>query len=240
MQAVILAGGKGTRLAPYTLVFPKPMLPVGGQPIIETIVRQLAYFGFDEIVISLGYLGEMIKLFFLDKTKIPAGVRIRYVEEQRQLGTAGAIGIIDGLEEDFLAINGDILTTLNFKDFYDFHLGKKALLSIAVGVKQITLPLGILELNGTDQISKFTEKPTYEFLDNIGVYMYNKATRKYIPHNERLDLNILVERMLSNAENVCGYRSSDPYYWIDIGQHGDYERANEEFEKRRKDFDRGE
>jgi NDP-mannose synthase len=236
VQAVIFAGGKGTRLEPYTLVYPKPMLPVGGSPIIETIIRQLAYYGFDEIIVSLGYLGGMIRLYFAETSRIPAGVAIRYVEESEPLGTAGAIGIIDGLADNFLAINGDILTTLNYRDFFDFHVRKNATFSIAVGVKSVSLPLGILELDGDDRVTKFTEKPTFEYLDNIGIYVYNRRVTRYIQRGQRLDLNILVDRVLGNGESICGFRSSDPYYWIDIGHHADFETANLEFEKRRADF----
>ena len=121
MQAIVLAGGKGTRLSPYTLVFPKPMLPVGGQPIIQTIVRQLAYFGFDDVVISLGYLGELIELYFKDKSNIPSGVNIRFVTEEKPLGTSGAISLVDNLDDDFLVINGDILTTLDFGKMFEYH-----------------------------------------------------------------------------------------------------------------------
>ncbi|HSA30238.1 MAG TPA: sugar phosphate nucleotidyltransferase [Candidatus Omnitrophota bacterium] len=236
MQAVILAGGQGTRLAPYTLVFPKPMLPVGGQPIIETIIQQLAYYNFKDVVICLGYLGNLIEVYLKNDSRVPKDVNIRYVLESKPLGTAGALSLIDGLEDDFLVINGDILTTLNFQDFFLFHKQKKSSLSIAAGQKKIKMSLGILEIDGQDRVKEFIEKPTYTFQDNMGVYIYNRRALQYIPQNERLDFNILVEKMIQDGEDIFAYRSEDPYFWIDIGQHADFESANQEFEKRRNEF----
>lgn len=236
MQAVILAGGKGTRLSPYTLVFPKPMLPVGGHPIIETIIRQLAMHGFKDIIISLGYLGDLIQTYFKDKSKIPAGVNLKYVNEDKPLGTAGALSLINGLEEDFLVINGDVLTTLNFADIYRFHRKKKSSLTVAVGEKKIKISLGILSLDENSKIIGFNEKPTFTFKDNMGVYVYNKAVLSYLKKNTRLDLNILIEKMIARQDSVYGYISRESYYWIDIGQHADFEQANIEFAKRKKIF----
>ncbi len=236
MQAVILAGGKGTRLAPYTVVFPKPMLPVGGQPIIETIIQQLSYYNFKEIIICLGYLGDLIEVYLKSDSRIPKDVHIRYVTEQNPLGTAGALSLIDGLDEDFLVINGDILTTLNFEDFFVFHKKKKAALSIAAGQKEIKMNLGILEINEDGRVEEFIEKPTYTFQDNMGVYIYNRRALGYIQQNKRLDFNILVGEMIQTGEDIFAYKSQDPYFWIDIGQHADFERANEEFSKRKNEF----
>jgi NDP-mannose synthase len=236
MQAVILAGGKGTRLAPYTLVFPKPMLPVGGQPIIETIITQLAHHGFKDIVISLGYLGDLIKLYFNDRTKVPSGVSLRYVYEDKPLGTAGALSLIEGLEENFLVINGDILTTLNYENFFNFHVDKKASLSVAVGEKKVKMSLGIVTIDNDLRIMGFNEKPTFSFTDNIGIYIYNKKTLSYIKKNQHLDLNILIEKMIEKKDPVYAYMSQENYFWIDIGQHADFEHANREFETRRNEF----
>lgn len=236
MQAIILAGGKGTRLSPYTLVFPKPMLPVGGQPIIQTIVRQLAYFGFDDIVISLGYLGELVELYFKDKSNVPTGAQIRFVAEDKPLGTAGAISLVENPDEDFLVINGDILTTLDFGKMYSYHKSKNAALTVGVAVREMKINLGVLTIDENERISGFEEKPTYTFNDNMGIYIYNRQVLQYLEKNERIDLNILVEKLLENNEPVYGYRSDDDYYWIDVGQHADFERANQEFEKRKKSY----
>lgn len=236
MQAIILAGGIGTRLKPYTLVFPKPMLPVGGKPIIETIINQLAYYGFDKITISLGYLGYYIKMYFEDNSKIPSGVKISYIDEKKPLGTAGSIGLIEELDDDFLVINGDILTTMNYRDFFKFHVHCDATLSIAAGIKEVKINLGVLEFDESYKITNFIEKPTYKFNDNMGIYIYQKSVLKYIEKNKRLDLNDLVLKLISHGEIVYGYPFKETYFWIDIGEHAEYERANEEFERRREDF----
>jgi NDP-sugar pyrophosphorylase family protein len=234
MQAVILAGGKGTRLAPYTVVFPKPMLPVGGQPIIQTIVDQLSRHGFDDIVISLGYLGDLIELYFKDKP--PAGIHLRYVREDKPLGTAGALSLIDGLEENFLVINGDILTTLNYSDMYRYHRERHATLTVAVGLKEVSISLGVLTLDNGNRITRIDEKPTYRFNDNMGIYVYHREAVDFLPKDQRTDVNVLVDRLINDQKDVYGYRSEDPYYWIDIGQHAEYEKANSAFEENRHRF----
>lgn len=236
MQAVVLAGGKGTRLLPYTLVFPKPMLPVGGIPIIGTIVRQLAHYGFDDIVVSLGYLGDYIRLYFREPANVPPQCKIRFFDEERPLGTAGPIALAPDLEDDFLAINGDILTTIDFARFMEAHRSNGAALSIAVGKKDVLISLGILESDEDGMIKGFREKPTYSFATNMGVYIYTRRALRFIPQGQHLDLNILVMRLLEAGEKVYGFVSNDPYYWIDVGQHADYALANEQFEQHRATF----
>ncbi|MBN2354061.1 MAG: NTP transferase domain-containing protein [Spirochaetales bacterium] len=238
MQAIILAGGQGTRLRPYTVIFPKPMLPVGGKPIIEIIVNQLASYGFTDIVISLGYLGDYIRMFFNNPANVPAGVTIRYIDETTPLGTAGPIGLVEGLEDNFLVINGDILTTLDYSDFMRTHVERGALLSVAVGEKTITVNLGILDLNQDSMITNFHEKPTYKYSDNMGIYIYSSRILRYIEKNTRLDLNNLVLKLIGDNEKVFGYCCNEPYYWIDIGATGDYEKANLEFENNRAKFEK--
>ena len=234
MQAVILAGGKGTRLLPYTVVFPKPMLPLGGQPIIQIILTQLVKHGFTDIVISLGYLGDLIELYLNEKRSEEAN--IRFVREQKPLGTAGALSLVEDLEEDFLVINGDILTSLDYRAMFDFHRERRAALTVAVGVKEVCMNLGILTLDGQDRVTRIEEKPTYRFNDNMGIYVYNRSTVSFLPQNERTDLNVLMETLIGKNLPVFGYRSQDPYYWIDIGQHAEYEKANAEFERHREVF----
>jgi len=237
MQALILAGGRGTRLHPYTLVFPKPMLPVGGQPIIRTIVDQLTNNGFQDIVVSLGYLGNYIRMFFDESGNTPAGTTISYIVEPEPLGTAAPVSLIPEPEENFLVLNGDILTTVNFSDLYSFHLNHSATLTIAVGVKRVKMNLGVVNFSEQDHlISSISEKPTYTYYDNIGIYVYNRRALEYIKPGQRLDLPDLANKLINAGEKVCGFSSSEPYYWIDIGQHADYEKANQEFESRRDDF----
>ena len=236
MQALILAGGRGTRLHPYTLVYPKPLLPVGGRPIIHTIVDQLSFFGYTDIVISLGYLGNYIRMYFSEEKNVPPGTAIRYIDERDPLGTAGPVAMVSDLQENFLVINGDILTTIDFGALMQFHLDQGAQLSIVVGVKEVKLALGIVTLDDQRRITSFEEKPTRTFMDNMGIYVYRKSVAKGITPGVRLDVNQLVTGMIGRGEKVCGFVSSEPYYWIDIGQHGDYERANEVFAGKRDQF----
>lgn len=236
MQALVLAGGRGTRLHPYTLVFPKPMLPVGGQPIIRTIVGQLVNHGFLDIVISLGYLGNYIRMFFDENGNTPNGATISYIIERQPLGTAAPVSLLPNPDENFLVLNGDILTSIDFGDLYSFHIDHDAALTIAVGVKQVKMNLGVVNFGDRDRITSITEKPTYTYNDNIGIYIYNQRALKYIEPGNRLDLPDLANNLIAAGEKVCGFTSREPYYWIDIGQHADYEKANKEFELRRDDF----
>ena len=171
MQAIILAGGKGTRLKPYTTVFPKPMLPVGDLPIIEIIIKQLVYHGFKDIIISLGYLGHLLEIYFKDEKKIQKGAKIRFVTELKPLGTAGPISLVKNLEDDFLVINGDILTTMNYTDFFKNHKEKKGVMTIAMYPKNVKIDVGVLEFDDNFQIENFIEKPVYHFYDNAGIYI---------------------------------------------------------------------
>ena len=236
MQALVLAGGKGTRLRPYTMVFPKPMLPVDGRPIIDIIINQLSNFGFDDVTISLGYLGKYIEMYFEDKSNIPPGMTIRYFTESRPLGTSGPVALLDDPDENFLVINGDILSSINYSNFFAFHTEQNAVLSMAVGIREVKMSLGVLEFGNDHRIKSFVEKPTYTYHDNMGIYVYNRKALSYIEKDKKTDLNDLVSRLLEKEEKVCGFLSGDPYYWIDIGQHADYEKANIEFEKRKEEF----
>ena len=236
MQALILAGGRGTRLAPYTLVFPKPMLPVGDEPIIRTVVRQLVNYGFDDIVVSLGYLGNYIRMYFEEYGNTPVGAKISYLVEDEPLGTAAPVSLLRDPDEHFLVVNGDILTSINFGDVYAFHVQHDATLTMAIGVKKVQMNLGVVDLNAQGRITNITEKPTYRYHENIGIYVYNRRALDYIEPRQRLDLPDFVNRLIGEGEKVCGFLSSKPYYWIDIGQHADYERANNEFIRRRRDF----
>jgi NDP-sugar pyrophosphorylase family protein len=233
-RAVILAGGKGTRLLPYTIVVPKPMLPIGEIPIIEIIARQLKYFGFDQVTISLGHLSGMIKLYLEGMSVSESLPHFDFFEEEMALGTSGPLKAISPTEENFLAINGDILTTLNMEEMYNKHIEEDAILTIGVRLTHYKLPLGSIEFDADSKVTAFVEKPTVTHFDNIGAYVYSKRALSYISKDEKLDVNILVEKLLKAGEKVMVFRSDGPYFWIDIGTHADYEKANKEFEEIRK------
>jgi NDP-sugar pyrophosphorylase family protein len=228
-RAIVLAGGKGTRLLPYTIVIPKPMLPIREIPIIEIIARQLKFFGFNEVSVSIGYHGDMIKFFLQERMNQVELPNLDFFEENSPLGTAGPVKLISPTEDHFLVINGDILTSIDLKALYEQHLNSDAILTIAVRETQYQLPLGSITLDSENNVIRFNEKPSLSFLDNIGAYVYSRRALDFIEPQERIDVNTLVERLLSQNEKVRAHRFDGPYYWIDIGTHADYEKANKDF-----------
>lgn len=228
-RALILAGGKGTRLLPYTVVIPKPMLPIGDFPIIEIISRQLKFHGFDYVTVSLGHLSGMIELFLETLPKDELLPKFDYFSERSPLGTSGPVKAISPGEKNFMVINGDILTTLNMDAMFNEHETSGAVMTVATRTTSYTLPLGSLILSDTLEVKDFQEKPTYTLFDNIGAYVYSSEVLKYIEKNERIDVNILIHRLIDAGEKVMAFRSDGPYFWIDIGTHADYEKANSQF-----------
>ncbi len=236
MKAVILAGGKGTRLAPYTTVLPKPMLPVGDKPILETIIAQLAHHGFREIVLSVGHLAGIIKAYFQANGNLPPTVTVKYVHEDKPLGTAASVGLVPGLDKTFLVMNGDVLTTLDYSELVRFHKENDAVLTIATYSKRVPIDVGMVEVNGGFRVVNYREKPTFVYNDSMGIYVYEPAVLKYIEPGVYLDLPTLVNRLVSNGEKVVAYQTDNACYWIDMGRHGDYEKAVEAFEANKERF----
>ena len=229
MKAVILAGGMGKRLAPYTTVFPKPMLPVGDMPILEVVIRQLRSRGVTEIVMCVGYLGGLLEAYFSDGAKW--GVRITYSYEIEPLGTAGPVAFVDGLTEPFLVMNGDVLTTLDYADMLEFHRGHSGIASIGLAPKEIKVDLGVIELDATGAVSSYIEKPVLSYLISMGIYIFSPAVLKYIDRGARLDLPDLILRLKADGHAVAGYRGN--YDWLDIGRPEDYVKAVDIFEANR-------
>lgn len=236
MRAIILAGGKGTRLAPYTTVFPKPLLPVGDKPILEIILRQLAGHGFKDLVLCVGYHAELIQAYFHSSTSIPEDISINYIRENEPLGTAGPLALIPDFDETALVMNGDVLTTLDYTNLFSFHKEKGAVLTIAVHKKEVRMDLGIVEMDDDHKVKDYLEKPTYTHFDSMGIYVYEPAVMRYIEPGKYLDFPTLVKTLIQNDEPVLGYYHDKPHYWIDMGMHGEYEKANEDFEKHRSEF----
>ena len=234
MKAVILAGGRGTRLAPYTTIFPKPLVPIGDRPILEIIVRQLVYQGFEEIVLSVGHLGELIEAYFQNGHRNIPRLRLEYYREFQPLGTAGPLAMIKGLDDTFLVMNGDVLTTLDYRSLTDFHTASRAALTVAIHRRDVQIDLGVLETSHHGQLTAYREKPLYRFHVSMGVYVYEPHVLSYIPCGEHLDFPDLVIRLLDRGEKVMGYHSDD--YWLDIGRREDYELAQQEFNARAAEF----
>lgn len=228
MKAVILAGGKGTRLRPYTTAFPKPLMPVGDKPILEIIVRQLESHGINEIIMAVGHLAELIMTFFGDGSKF--GVRIKYSREDEPLGTAGPLSLIkDELTETFLVMNGDILTTLNYSDLIEYHKRSGAIATIALNKRDVYIDFGVVELDEDSNITDYIEKPTLHYLVSMGIYVFEPEVLKYIPNNKKFDFPDLVKKLISAGEKVKGYIYDG--YWLDIGRPEDYEKACNEIDK---------
>lgn len=233
IKAVILAGGKGTRLKPYTTVFPKPLMPVSDKPILEIIINQLKAYDIKDIIITTGYLGELIVTFFGEGNKY--GVNIKYSKEDMPLGTAGCLGLLkEELTETFLMINGDTLTTLNFAEFIEYHKKNGSIATIALKKRKTYIDFGIVEVNNDNTLKNYIEKPTIDHLVSMGVYCFEPSVLKYIKPGEKLDFPDLMQTLISNNERVKGYIFEG--YWLDIGRPDDYERATEDFKKMKDKF----
>jgi len=231
MQAIILAGGQGTRLRPFTTNFPKPLVPLGDRPILEIILKQLKHYGFHDVILAVNHLAELIMAFFQNGENL--GLNLTYSMEHKTLGTAGPLSIIDDLEEHFLVMNGDILTNINYRDLYDYHIEHDDFATIATYRKELTIDLGVLEIE-EGQFTNYIEKPKYYFNVSMGLYIFKKSITDFIPHNKKLDLPDLILKLKENNKKISCYKSD--YYWLDIGRISDYEEANNIFEGKRDSF----
>jgi NDP-mannose synthase len=226
MHAVILAGGKGTRLVPFTKVFPKPLVPLGDKPIIDTIIRQLKHFGFTRITLAVGHMGEMIQTYVRNGERY--GIEVDYSFEEQPLGTVGPLAQITNLEESFLVMNGDLITNINYKDLINFHKLYASVATIGTYEKHFKIDLGIIQNNGGYSITDYIEKPVYTFKVSMGVYVFNSQIIRYIEPHKYLDFPDLVKRLIADNNKVVSYPFNG--YWLDIGNHSDYEKALEEYE----------
>jgi NDP-sugar pyrophosphorylase family protein len=236
MKVVILAGGKGTRLAPYTVVFPKPLMPLEDIPILEVVIRQLRYYGFSEIFLAVGHLSELIRSYFNNGHRF--GLNIHYSIERDPLGTAGPLTLITDLDEPFLVMNGDILTDMDYRVLCQYHIVSKAAATIATHKRVVKIDLGVVTSSNENRIVDYTEKPTFDYLVSMGIYVFDPSVMKYIEPEQRLDFPELVLRLIKAGELVLSY----PYegYWLDIGRPDDYAQAIEEFSNMRSRFLPGE
>lgn len=234
MKAVVLAGGKGARLAPYTRVFPKPMMPIGDKAILEVLLLQMKRAGVDEVILTVGHLAGLMRAFFQDGSQL--GLKIRYSLEKQPLGTAGPLSLIGAsdLDDTFLVSNGDVLTTLDIADLIKFHKSNGAIASIATHERSVHIDLGVIQTNGDHTIKGYIEKPDIDYLVSMGLYVFEPAVLKYIPVGKYLDFPDLVKKMIAAGERVAAYPFSG--YWQDLGRPDDYEQANIDFEQMRSQF----
>ena len=219
MQAIIMAGGKGTRLRPYTNILPKPLLPVGNKSILDINIKQLALSGVDNIIIAVGYLGEIIETVIGNGDKY--GIKINYVYEDKPLGTVGGLGLMKNLLEDqFIVMNGDILHDLDFEHLFQAHIHNKKHVTITTYCQQHKLKLGVLEMKG-ENITKYIEKPTNEYIVSLGIYVLDKyIINTYVKEKEYLDFPTLINLIIQEKKNISSYMHNG--LWIDIGTTEEY------------------
>jgi NDP-sugar pyrophosphorylase family protein len=234
MQAVILAGGRGTRLRPYTTVIPKPLMPVGDMPILEIILRQLRRAGVRRVILACGYMAQMFQAFFQDGARL--GLAIEYSFEEKALGTAGPLALaLDRLDEHFIVMNGDLLTTLDYRALFDGHVQSGAAATIGLYTREVTIDFGVIETAPGDRLAKYLEKPVYRFDVSMGANVLTTSKiRSRLRPGEHLDIPQLMTQLVAGGETVRCHRSA--CYWLDIGRGDDYELANEIFASRRAEF----
>ncbi len=232
MKAVILAGGRGRRLSPFTTILPKPLMPIGDVPILEVVVRQLARAGFEEITLAVGYLAELLMAYFGDGHRW--GVQIRYSREERPLGTAGPLALVEGLTEPFLVMNGDLLTNIDYRALWAYHCSRGGIITMAIYPRAVPIDLGIVQVDDDGWVYGYIEKPTYHYSVSTGIYCFEPGALRYIPRGEPLDLPDLVLKLIAAGERVAAYPFNG--IWLDIGRPDDYERALAEFAAHRAEF----
>lgn len=233
MKAVILAGGKGARLAPYTKILPKPLMPIGDMPILEVILRQMKLARITDVVLTVGHLSELLRAFFQDGSRL--GLNITYIYEDSPLGTAGPVAFVPNLDETFLVMNGDVLSTLHLDELIQFHKDQNAIATIATHHRRIKIDLGVIQWDGdSSQIIGYIEKPSYDYSVSMGIYVFEPEVLAYIPKGKYYDFPELVKKLIEAGEKVVGYRFDG--YWQDLGHPDDYESATQDFDSMRSQF----
>lgn len=231
-EAIILAGGKGTRLYPYTTMLPKPLMPIQGMPVLEIVVRQLRRHGFGDITIATGHLSGLIESFFGDGRKF--GVRIRYSIEDSPLGTAGPIRLAAPGAEDFLVMNGDLLTTLDYRALFDRHVKSAAAATIAAHRRTVPVNFGVLDVGEGERLVRYTEKPVIGYMVSMGIIILNRRAVRHIPDGAPMDIPDLMGVLVRNGEKVVCARQD--CFWLDIGRVDDYQDAVRAYARKKKEF----
>ncbi|HET6429118.1 MAG TPA: sugar phosphate nucleotidyltransferase [Phycisphaerae bacterium] len=237
MRAIILAGGKGTRLRPFTTTIPKPIVPVGGMAIMEIVVRQLRYHGCDHITVAVNHMANLIMAFFGDGSRW--GLKIDYSLEDKPLGTIGPLKLIEDLPENFLVMNGDVLTDLDFGDLYRGHVASKAMATVGTYERDVRIDFGVLRYQPSDRrIVAFVEKPTEHFSVSMGVYAFSRRILDIVPDDTPFGFDHLMLALIARKAQVHAYPFTG--HWLDIGRPDDYDQANVDFERLRDKFLPGE
>ena len=222
---VLMVGGLGTRLRPLTENTPKPMLLVGGKPILQTIVEKFASYGFVNIIMCVNYKSNIIQDYFGDGSQF--GVHIEYILEDKRMGTAGALSLLrDKPNESFFVMNGDLLTNINFEHFLEFHQSNNAVATMCVQEYDFQVPYGVVNIED-GKIKSIEEKPTHKFFVSAGIYMLDSKCIDLIPKDEFYDMPTLFEKLIDMDAKTCSFLLRE--YWLDIGKIEEYEKANSEY-----------
>ncbi|MCO4762731.1 MAG: NTP transferase domain-containing protein [Myxococcales bacterium] len=230
--AVLLAGGLGSRLAPFTAVIPKPLVPIGErESIAEVVLQQLAHHGFERAIISIGYLGHLIKAVIGDGSRY--GLQVEYVTEDSPLGTVGPLRLVaDRLPETFLLLNGDVLTDLDFSGLLAQHTASDKTLTVATYPRQVKIDLGVLDTDDSGSVTGFREKPTYDFYVSMGVYAMHRRVLACVPEGQPFGFDNLMHHLLESGDAI-GTFDWGKGRWLDIGRHDDFALAQTSFAKDR-------
>jgi NDP-mannose synthase len=227
-KAIILAGGKGTRLKPYTTVIPKPLVPIGERAIIQILIERLKKKGFTDLTLCVNHMSDLIMAYLGNGKKY--GVKVEYSLEDKPLSTVAPIKLIKQLPQHFLVMNGDLLTDLDFRELFKYHMQKKSLLTVATYERKVKIDFGVIGINKeNNQATSFTEKPEYDYSVSMGVYVFNRDLLEIVPKNKPFGFDHLMLALLEKKIpiNLFPYKG----YWLDIGRPDDYEKANEDITK---------
>ncbi len=225
MMAVILAGGKGTRLKPFTMTIPKPLLPLGDLPILEVVIQQLVDAGISRVVLTLGYMPQLFMASIGDGERW--GVTIESVLERDPMGTAGALRLVRDLDENFLVLNGDLLTTIDYRKLFTFHHDRKASATIALSRREVQIDYGVVRTTADGLLSEYVEKPSIPYSVSMGINVLSRAALEFIPPTGRFDMPDLMRAIAAAGRRVVCYETD--CYWKDIGRFDDYQQASEDF-----------
>lgn len=230
--AVILAGGKGTRLKPYTVSIPKPLMPLDDIPILEVVLNQLAHAGLQRVVITVGYLAQLIEATIGDGSRW--NLEVEYSHEDRPLGTAGPLHLIQDLDPHFLVMNGDLLTDVNYLQLFQRHLEAKAWATIAAHKRTVHIDYGVIEIDDKGALKKYIEKPSIPYSVSMGVNILSKESLALVPKNERYDMPQLMSAIVNHGQLVHCFETD--CYWQDIGRLDDFDQATQDFTQHRSQF----
>jgi len=227
MMAVILAGGMGTRLRPYTITIPKPLLPVGDVPILEVVLRQLAADGFDRVVLALGHMAHLFTATIGDGKRFELGVE--YCREEQPMGTAGALRMIENPEDQMLVMNGDVLTTLDYRALFQHHRSSDAAATIATHMREVKIDYGVIEARPDGTFGRYDEKPTIRYSVSMGINVLSRSALELIPQSGKYDMPDLIQALHDAGRRVSCFPTT--CYWQDIGRFDDYQQASEDFSR---------